>query len=62
MDCHALAEYRRALSDILSERRVRGYMRLAWAASCSPRWTVQRIARTMRRIANFSGAQRSTIA
>jgi len=51
MDCHALAEYRRALSDILSEHRVKGYTRLAWAALCSPRWTAQRITRVMRRIA-----------
>lgn len=51
MDCHALAEYRCALADILSEHRVKGYVRLAWAASCSPRWTAQRIARAVRRTA-----------
>jgi glycosyltransferase involved in cell wall biosynthesis len=51
MDCSALGQYRRALSDVLSEHRVKGYTRLAWAALCSPRWTAQRITRMTRRIA-----------
>jgi len=50
MDWYALSQYRRALSDILSAHPGSGYARLAWAALCSPRWTAQRIARTMRRI------------
>ena len=53
IDTYALSHYRLALAEILSHRqikRVNGYLRLAWAAMCSPRWTSQRISRTIRKL------------
>ena len=49
MDVYALGQYRRALAEILSSHRVRGYVRLIWAALCSPRWTAQRLSRAIRK-------------
>ena len=49
MDVHAKGQYRRALTEILSSHRFRGYARLSWAAMCSPRLTSQRIARAIRK-------------
>lgn len=49
MDIYALDQYRRALAEILSSHRFRGYARLSWAAMCSPRMTSQRIARAIRK-------------
>jgi hypothetical protein len=42
---HALGHYRLALADILGNRPVRGYVRLAWAAACCPTWTLRRLGR-----------------
>jgi glycosyltransferase involved in cell wall biosynthesis len=49
MDLYALAQYRRAVADILNSRCAPGYARLAYAALCSPRWTSQRISRAIRK-------------
>lgn len=49
MDLYALAQYRRAVADILSPHWARGYARLAYAGLCSPRWTSQRISRAIRK-------------
>lgn len=48
MDVYALGQYRRALAEILSLHRNRGYARLIWAALCSPQRTAQRLSRTIR--------------
>jgi hypothetical protein len=50
MDIYALAQYRKALAEILGSRLATGYVRLAWAALSSPRWTAQRISREIRRL------------
>ena len=49
MDIYALAQYRKALAEILGPHPVLGYIRLAWAAISSPRWTIQRISREIRK-------------
>ena len=49
MDIYALAQYRRALAEILGSHRAIGYARLVWAALSSPRWTSQRIYREIRK-------------
>ena len=48
MDHYALVQYRRALVEILNSNWITGYLRLVWAASFSPRRTLQRIYRTVR--------------
>ena len=48
MDLYSLAQYRRALIEILSSHCFRGYARLAWAAICSPWRSAQRISRQIR--------------
>ena len=45
VDRYAFTQYRQALFEVLSARRLRGYARLGWAALCSPRKTWQRICR-----------------
>jgi glycosyltransferase involved in cell wall biosynthesis len=50
LDVYAFSQYRRALSEILSQHWVRGYVRLTWAALCYPRRTSQRIARAIRKV------------
>ncbi len=49
LDAYAMAQYRIALADMLGSHRLRGYGRLAWAASASPRLTGQRLARVVRK-------------
>jgi hypothetical protein len=49
MDFYALAQYRKALADILSSHSAIGYIRLVLAAISSPRWTIQRISREFRK-------------
>jgi len=49
MEGYAMTQYRRAMVDILGPWRIRGYLRLAWAAACSPSLTWQRIARVARK-------------
>lgn len=44
-EVYARGQYRRAVGDLLGSRRFRGYLRLAWAALCSPKLTLQRVAR-----------------
>ena len=43
MDVYARRQYRLAVGDILGSRRLRGYLRLFWAACCSPKLTRQRV-------------------
>jgi len=49
MDVYALGQYRRALVDILNSNWRKGYVQLALAVLCSPRWTIQRISRAIRK-------------
>ncbi len=49
LDAYAMAQYRIALADMLGSRRLRGYGRLAWAASTSPSLTSQRVTRVVRK-------------
>ena len=46
---HALAQYRLAVAELQSEKKVQGYARLIWAAVCSPSRTLHRLGRMMRR-------------
>jgi hypothetical protein len=47
-EAYAMAQYQRAVAECLGEHRLRGSLRLAWAACCSPPLTFQRLARTVR--------------
>ncbi len=47
---HAIAQYRIGLSELYGGRPAIGYLRIGWAASCSPGRTLHRVARI------FSGA------
>jgi len=49
MDIYALAQYRKALAEILGPHPAVGYARLILAAISSPRWTFQRISREIRK-------------
>ena len=49
MDVYALGQYRRALVDILNSNCLKGYAQLAYAVLCSPRWSIQRISRAIRK-------------
>lgn len=48
MDLHALKQYRLATADICAGRACRGYLRLAWAALCSPARTLNRLSRIIK--------------
>lgn len=48
IDIHARCQYRVAVEEIFGGKSIRGRLRLAWAALCSPRLTVQRLKRMMR--------------
>ena len=50
VDRYAFTQYRRALLEVLSARKLRGYARLGWAAFWSPQRTWQRICRLAPRI------------
>ena len=52
VDGYAFTQYRQALLEVLSARKLRGYARLGWAALCSPRRTWQRIRRLAREYTN----------
>jgi glycosyltransferase involved in cell wall biosynthesis len=59
MNCYALAEYRRALLEILSASEFKGYARLGWSVLCSPQRTWQRLCREARKIRQTTrGARR----
>lgn len=47
LEIHARTQYRLAVGDLLGSHRARGYLRLGWAALCSPRLTSQRMARVL---------------
>ena len=44
---YSLAQYRIATAEICAQQKVRGYSRLAWAAMCSPKRTLNRVARIL---------------
>lgn len=46
---YSLQQYFQAVADILSERPVTGYSRLAWAALSCPWWTAQRVVRMVKK-------------
>ncbi len=58
MDCYALAQYQRALHEILSASEFKGYARLGWSALCSPQLTWQRLCREARKIRQTTRAAR----
>ena len=45
IDIHARNQYRYALAEMYGGRGFRGAARLAWAAACAPRLTIERIVR-----------------
>jgi glycosyltransferase involved in cell wall biosynthesis len=47
-DLHARCQYRLALAELLGDSRIRGALRMAWAATCSPQLTIERIGRMIR--------------
>lgn len=49
IDVYARGNYRIALADIYGGRKVAGYARMAWAAACQPRLTLERFARMAKR-------------
>lgn len=48
IDVHARCQYRVATADLHGGRRVRGTIRMTWAALCAPRLTAERIGRVLR--------------
>ncbi len=48
LDIYARCQYRIAVVDLLGSRQLRGYLRLGWAALCSPKLTWQRVARVLK--------------
>ena len=61
MDWYASAQYRAGLAQILDSRTAKGYVRLAWAAVCSPPRTWQRLCRASRKLLQrVTGAWRPT--
>jgi hypothetical protein len=60
MDIYALAQYRKALAEILGPHPVIGYARLVLAAISSPRWTIQRISREIRKYTSTTEDTEST--
>jgi glycosyltransferase involved in cell wall biosynthesis len=48
VEMYARCQYRLATVEMLGRRRLRGYLRLGWAALCAPWLTQTRIARTVR--------------
>jgi hypothetical protein len=49
IDLYARGNYRVALADIYGGRKAAGYARMAWAAACQPRLTIERVARLAKR-------------
>lgn len=45
IDVHARAQYRVAQAELYGGQKLRGVARLAWAAACSPRLTIERLLR-----------------
>ena len=60
MDIYALAQYRKALAEILGTHPVIGYARLILAAISSPQWTAQRIFREIRKFTFTTEDKEST--
>ena len=49
LEAYAMTQYRVAMAELLGPRPLLGYVRLAWAATCAPPLTLQRIARVVRK-------------
>lgn len=49
IDLHARSHYRLAIAERQGDHPIRGTLRLAWAAACSPTLTIQRVARMFHR-------------
>jgi glycosyltransferase involved in cell wall biosynthesis len=49
IELHARSHYRLAIAERQGDHPVRGTLRLAWAAACSPTLTIQRVARMFQR-------------
>jgi hypothetical protein len=50
IDIHARCQYRIALAEMYGCNPVRGRARLLWAAACSPRLTIERLIRVLRKV------------
>jgi glycosyltransferase involved in cell wall biosynthesis len=48
LEVYAMTHYRKAQPEIYGRRRLKGYLRLVWAAVCSPTLTTARIVRVLR--------------
>jgi glycosyltransferase involved in cell wall biosynthesis len=60
VDLHARAQYRLALAELYGGRRKRGSARMAWAALCQPRLTVERLARIVKPRRNHAAQPTTT--
>lgn len=49
IELHARSHYRLAIAERYGDHRLRGTLRLAWSAACSPALTIQRLARMLHR-------------
>jgi glycosyltransferase involved in cell wall biosynthesis len=56
LHAYALSQYRMAVAEQCGGRPVRGSLRLAWAATCAPHLTAQRVQRMLRRFAHPSAS------
>jgi len=59
VDIHARAQYRVALTELYGGQRVRGTVRMAWAALCSPKLTAERCFRVAALFARRALGRRS---
>jgi hypothetical protein len=61
INIHARCQYRIALTELHSNRRWRGSVRMAWAALCAPRLTFERIARIAQPRPALNGSTRHDV-
>jgi glycosyltransferase involved in cell wall biosynthesis len=60
LHAYALAQYRVAVAEQCGGRPIRGGMRLAWAATCAPNLTAERIVRVLRNVSGRKQLQKLT--
>ena len=64
LDCYSIEQYRVAVADIVDQRLIAGYGRLAWSMACSPNRVAHRLKRMLKNDAstfraNFGSDQKS---
>jgi hypothetical protein len=62
INIHARCQYRIALTELHSNRRWRGSVRMAWAALCAPRLTFERVARIVQPRPALNGSPHRDVA